>query len=402
MATSAVTPQMNPFVQDQQATALILANSLNRRQLTTSQTVYPASNPQLIVQPINVGLVKRYIIEVTGTIANTGTVPVTLTDFGLSNIFGQGGVQYTDLNTNLRINTSGAHLTLVSNAKRRRPYGATTQTNSLGTATPAFLSQMLNVAPATWGVFEASQTIASLASAPFRAVFEMPLAYSDEDLRGAVWANVLNAVQQIQLTFNQAVVTAAPNDNTFAVYSGAAGAAGNISSATVTIYQEYLDNLPRNQAGVVLPMLSTSTVYELKSVLYSGNISANQEFFIPYANQRSFISTAVVFNNNGSATGREYGTDINYWALSAANSNYFWKNDPLYQAQIGRDHLTTDLPAGTYYFPTRHTNIATQQYGNLQLTLNPNTATPSGYCNVMLEDFALLNTLTSGPSLTNG
>lgn len=397
-------PKMTPQQQDQIATRAILAAAVDRIQNVATQQVFPASNPVLLIQPINVGLIKRFIIVVTGQIANTGTGPITLTDFGLANIFGQGGIQYIDLNNYLRVNTSGAHLSLLASAKRRRTFAATLQDNTPGSVNPTFLSKMLNVPPAYWGVFQAPDSITAGASGTFRAVFELPLAYTDDDFRGAIWANVLNAVQQLTLTFNQGAVTAAPADNTFAVYAGAAGAAGNISNATVTVYQEYLDQLPKAQGAggitTILPALSLSTVYELKSTVFQ-NIPSNQEFFIPYANQRSFISTFATFNHDGTATGRENGPDIGYWALVSANSTYIWKIDPLTAAQRSREHLGADNPSGTYYFSSRRRNIATLQFGNLQLTLNANTSTPAGYVNVMWEDFALQNTLQSGASLAS-
>jgi P3 major capsid protein len=394
-------PKMSPQQQDAIATRAILASAVDRIQLAASAQVSPASNPVLIVQPVNVGLIKRYTIICTGVVNNTGTVPVTLTDFGLANVFASGGVQYTDLNNYLRVNTSGAHLTLLAQAKRRRAYGSTVDDNVVATNNR---SKMTNVPPATWPVFQAPPTIANGTSGNFRAVFELPLSYTDDDLRGAVWANVLNAVQQITLTFNQQAVVAAPADTTFAMYSGAAGAAGSITSVNVTVYQEYLDQLPKasGPGGIttVLPALSLSTVYELKSTIFSA-ITSNQEFFIPYANQRSFISTFATFNADGTAAGRATGANINYWALLAANASYIWKLDPQTVTMKSRDHLSSDLPNGTYYFPTRRKNIATLQFGNLQLTLNALTATPQGYCNVMWEDFALQNTLQSGASLAS-
>jgi hypothetical protein len=395
---------MTPQQQDRIATQAILASAVDRIQLVAAEQVFPASNPVLIIQPINVGLIKRYTIVVQGTITNSGTTTITLTDFGLANLFGQGGVQYADLNNYLRVNTSGQHLTLLAGAKRRRAYGSTVQDNTVGVSVSTYLSKMLNVPPASWGVFQAPQNIAPGTSGTFRAVFELPLAYTDDDLRGSVWANVLNAVQQITLTFNQQPVTADPGDNGFAVYHGTAGTAGSITAANVTVYQEYLDQLPKTtgQKGVttILPALSLSTVYELKSTIFS-SITANQEFYIAYANQRSFISTFAVFNNNGTATGRTPGTDTNYWALLAANASYIWKLDPLTVTQKSRDHMTNDNPYGTYYFPTRRKNIATLQFGNLQLTLNANTTTAAGYVNVMWEAFALQNTLQSGASLAS-
>jgi P3 major capsid protein len=408
MATGVVTAPLTPAQQqqrakalDQQATNAIIASALFRQQLAGSGTVFPASNPQLIIQPINVGLVLRYMIIVTGTISNTGSTTITATDTGLANLFGPNGIVYTDLNNYQRVNTSGLHLSLVANAKRKRPLGGNGQFNTFNGANA---SQMLNTPPATWGVFQYPQTIASGSSAPFRAVFELPLAYSNTDLRGAVWANVLNAVQQITLTFNTAIVTAGTADSTYAIYSGAAGSAGSITSATYTIYQQYYDQLPKaiGQGGAVstvVPNLSLSTIYELKQ-LRNTAIPQNQEFYYAYSNQRAYLSTYAIWNNSGLAAGRTFGSDVNYWALVASNSSYIWKLDPLTVAQQSRDHLGEDLPAGCYYFPTREHNISTQQYGNIQLTLNAATASANDYMDVMLEDFALLSTLQSGPSMS--
>lgn len=400
--TGAAPTQVDPRAQDAQATRIIVQQSVNRAQLVTAQTVFPASNPQLIVQPINVGLVKRYIIKVTGTITNSGSTTLTLTDWGLANLFATNGIQYTDLDNYLRVNTSGQHLTLLANAKRRGPMYGSYQVNQVGTVAAVNRSQMLNVAPAAWPVFVAPATIATATSGNFTAYFELPLAYSDDDLRGAIWANVLNAVQQITLQFNTAVVAVGTADTNFAVYSGPAGSAGSISSATVTIYQEYLDQLPvvQGSAGPItlLPALSLSTVYELKTTQFN-NISANQEFYIPYANQRSFLSTMITYNADGTATGRNLGSDLNYLALLAANATYIWKFDPITVAAKSRDEMTIDNPAGTYYLPTRRKNIATAQFGNLQAVLNASTATANSYANVGWEAFALKNTLQSGPSL---
>lgn len=381
--------------QDQAATRLILSRSVFRAQIAGTSQIFPASNPLYILQPINVGLVLRYIIKVTGTITNTGSQTISLTDWGLANLFGPNGVQYIDLDNYMRINTSGQHLSFLANAKRRGPLGGSYDVNTNATNNR---SQMMNVPPAYWPVFTAPATIAAGNSGTFTAFFEVPLAYSNDDLRGAVLANVLTAVQQLNLSLNQNIVAAGTADTNFAVYSGAAGSAGNISSATITVYQEYLDNLPQGQNGTVLPALSLSTVYELKTTLFN-SMSANQENFIPYANQRSFLSTLTTFNSDGTATGRALGTDISYWALLAANATYVWKYDPITIAMKQRDELMLDTPAGTYYFPTRKKNIATAQFGNLQLVINPTTANANGYVNVAWEMFALKNTLTSGPSL---
>ena len=395
-------PKMTPQQQDAIATRAILASAVDRIQVVAGLAVFPSSNPVVLIQPINVGLIKRFTIVVSGHVANTGTVPINLTEGGLANVFANGGIQYVDLNNYLRVNTSGQHLNALASAKRRRSYGATYDDN---VSQPSnFRSKMFNVPPAAWGTFRCNSTITAGASGEFAGVFEVPLAYSDDDLRGAIWANVLNAVQQLTLTFNSQAVTADPGDNTFAMYSGAAGAAGTITDADVTVYQEYLDQLPKANGpqGIttILPALSLSTVYELKSTVFK-NVVPNQEFFIPYANQRSFVSTFATFNHDGTSSGRQFGVDIAYWALLSANSTYITKLDPLTVVLKSREHLMSDLPAGTYYFPSRRHNLATLQFGNLQLTLNALQATPASYINVMWEAFALQNTLASGASLAS-
>jgi hypothetical protein len=327
-----------------------------------------------------------------------------LTDFGLANIL--SNVQYTDLNNYLRINTSGMHLTLIARAKRRRPYGGTFQTNTVNTATGGNnLSQMINVNPATWGVFQAPLTIATGTSASFRAVFEVPLAYSNTDLRGAIYSNVINATQNLQLTINTNICVAGIADNTNAVYSGAAGSAASITTCTVNVYQEYLYQLPMVQtqgggASVLLPQQDLATVYELKNSTFAA-VTAGQPFNLPYSNFRDFVSTFIVFNNSGLASGRTYGTDVTTWALQSANMTNLYQIDPLLAAQRAREHLMTDLPAGTYYFPTREKPISTTQYGNMQMVLNAITATPGAYCLQMVEDLGLLNTLVGASSLAS-
>lgn len=374
----------------------VLNGSVDMTQQIFAQTVYPPQNPNVNIIPRNVGLVKRFIVEVNATVNNSGTVPVSLTEFGLSNLL--SNVNFSDLNSNVRINTTGLHLTLLAGAKRRRPYAGCYTLNG---ATGSSVSSMLNVTPAAWGVFQAPATIAAGSTANVRGVFEVPLAYTNDDLRGAVFANVINANMNLGLTFNQSPIVATPTDASAAIYSGAAGAAGSLTQATVTVYQEYLDQLPRTQNGqVVLPVLDLSTVYELKNTTLSA-ITQNADFPIPFSNFRDFLSVFAIFNNNGQASGRTYGTDVNYWSLQSANFTNLWKFDSLLAAQKSREHLKSDLPAGVYYFPSRSKPISTTQYGNMELILNASTAAAQAQVGVLWESFALTNTLAGAGSLAS-
>lgn len=340
------------------------------------------------VIPRNVGLIKKFIIEVTGTFTAAGASAVTA--FGLSNLL--SNVSFFDLNNNQRINTAGWHLSLLKQAKARDTQGSSEP------VTTAQSDTMLG------GQFVASGTspnfpvinypLPSGAGASFRAIFDVPLAYSDDDLRGAIYANVVNATMLLQLTFNP---TPAPNgaDNTLAVWGTATGPLTNV---TVTVYQVYLDQLPTGQNGVVLPMIDLSTVYELKATTFTA-IPSGQDFPIPYANFRDFLSTTAIFNSTGATAGLKNGSDINYWALQSANFTNIWKIDPLLSAQKTREIINTDFPLGTYYFSHRRKPLSTLQYGNMQLVLNAASVSGSPYVLVGWEDMALQNVLTQAGSL---
>lgn len=382
---SSLSPQQLNSMQRQ----AVLAQAVSMTQNISSSTQFPPSNPVLNLVPRNVGLIKRFVVEIVATLNNTGGAVATLTDFGLSNLL--SNVQFTDLNNNVRINTSGAHLSLLSSAKRRHAYlGSNDLVGNTGNNTPS----MFNVPQSAWGIFQAPATIAAGGNATLRAVFEIPLAYSDHDLRGAVYANVINASMNLQLTFNQNAISAG-TDNTTAVYSGSAG---TFTQAVVNVYQEYYDQLPVGKNGVVLPMVDLSTVYELKTTSFSA-ITPSTDYPIPFSNFRDFFSAFVIYNNNGLSAGRAFGTDINYWALQSANFTNLWKIDPLFAAARAVEVLQTQLPAGTYYHSFRQKPLSTTQYGNMELIVNPITATANAYATVMLEDMAIVNTLSSAGSL---
>ena len=397
MATAAVAP--NVPLTNAQASKILRAKAITMVQNIYSATIAPASNPVISnLIPRNVGIIKKFVVEIAGTLTNGAGGTATLTDGGLANII--QNVTFYDLNNNLRINTNGLHLSLLANAKRRRPYAATSQWNTIYTTGGVNnVSQMLNVPPALWPVLSAPATIAASTAGTFRAVFEIPIAYSDDDLRGAIFANVINSTMNLQITFNQnAMVGAAPADYTTAVYQGSTGV---FTSATVNVYQVYLDQIPTNPktGQAILPQTDLSTVYELKSTNIGQVPTANQDLPIPFTNFRSFFSAFVIYNNNGAATGRLLGSDINYFSLTTANYTNIFKYDPLYAAMIARDIIGEDLPAGMYYFSFRRQPIWTTQYGNQQINLNPITVNAGAYVNVYWEDMALQNTLSGATSL---
>lgn len=401
MATRATGNNMSPQQVNQLQRAAVLSNSIEMIQQIFSQTYATPANSNVInIVPRNVGLIKRFIVEVSGTVTNThATNDIALTDFGLANLLSQ--IVFTDLNNNVRIQTAGWHLHTVASAKYRHPYCG--NFSSAATVTGAYPQTTLNNgnAGATFPVLQSKASVAhgGANATPVRMVFEIPLAYSDHDLRGSVYANVINATQNLQLTLNNNWLATGTADDTFAVYSGSGSAVtGTLTNVSVTVYQVYLDQLPFGQGGLILPTLDLSTIYELKNTQFSA-INTAADFPIPYANFRDFLSTTAIFNDSGVAGGRTVGTDVNYWALQSANFTNLWKIDPLLAAQQARMVMEQDLPAGAYYFSSRRKPISTIQYGNMELILNASTAGALAYVAIGWEDFAIVNQLTTAGSL---
>src|SRR5512146_1614010 len=112
--------QPNPQALNAAQRAAVLATSVNMKQQIFSGTFTPSSQNVINVPAKNVGLIKRFIIEVAGTANNTDGVNASaVSQIGLANVL--SNVSFTDLNNNLRINTNGFHLAAISMAKKRRP-----------------------------------------------------------------------------------------------------------------------------------------------------------------------------------------------------------------------------------------------------------------------------------------
>ena len=387
------------------ARAAIKQRAVPMLQQIFSQTYTAASGNISNVQPVvsviprNVGLIRGFWIKVSATITNGSAVVINLADFGPYNLLSQ--ILFNDLNNNTRIQTTGWHLGLINSVKLRRPFGASF-VNGTG-----FSSGVTNTNfPVAYGdhwaqEIQAPSTIAATSgTGTVIAWLYVPLAYSADDLRGSVYANVVNATMQLNLTFNPVPVVANATDSTSAVYVGATAgstALAVISSATITVYQDYLDQLPTGQGGVLLPILDLATIYELKNTVFTA-IVAGQDFPMQYSNFRDFLSTMLIYVNAAAGT-RTGGTDINYLALQSANFTNIWKVEPALQTIQTRNHLGADPPLGCYYISSRQKPISTVQYGNMQLIVNPITAAPGAYAAVGYEDFALVQTLNVAGSL---
>lgn len=396
---SAMAAQQQAAQTNQIARAAIKSRAIKMTQQIFSSTYSAGAGinisqvqPVVNVIPRNVGLILGFWVKVTHTIKNGSGVQIDLTDFGPANALQQ--IQFNDLNNNTRIQTTGWHVAFVNSIKARRPFGAAL-VKTTGEDSPidygSNWTQQIS-APANIGATDTGTVI---------MWYWVPLSYSDSDFRGSVYANVVNATMQLNLTLPTAPVVANATDSTSAMFVGdTAGsvALAVISGTTVTVYQTYLDQLPVGQGGVLLPILDLATIYELKNTSVTA-VTANQDFPVQYSNFRDFLSTFAVYINTGSTGARGVGADINYWALQSANFTNIWKEEPGLVALRNRNHTQVDFPPGVYYFGSREKPISTTQYGNMQLILNAITAATGSYMLLGYEDFALVQQLSMAGSL---
>ncbi len=251
-----------------------------------------------------------------------------------------------------------------------------------------------------WLIQQAPDTLLPGISTALIFRYYVPLAYSKQDLRGSVYANVINATMQLQLTLNTALIAAQGNDGTLAAYQATTATAPTftVSAANITVYQHYLDQLPMGQNGPLLPWQDLSTIYELKNTTVTG-LSVGQDFSVPYSNYRSYLSTFFIYDNAGTTT---FGSDINYISLQSANYTNLIKVTPDELALLTYVYMEQGWPRGTYYLSHRDDPISTIQYGNMDLIVNPSSAAAGAQILVGYEDLAMTNLLNNAGSLPSG
>lgn len=386
-ANAAKAAQMNMMLRN-----AWINSAVEMKQPIYTATINPSQLNPIQIQPRYVGLTKRFIVEISGTITNNDAAnAAALTDIGLANLLQQ--ITFVDLSNNQRIQTSGWHLSFLNSIKNRKPYAA-----GFGVE-----SDEMSAYGETYGILQAPATIAASGNGTFRAVFEVPLAYSDDNLRGALPLNVVNATAQLTLTLNTAGIASANGaDSTFAVYKFTAAGTNTctLTSVTINVTQVYLDQGPRDKNGNYLfPLDDVSVNYELKNTSL-GNIPQGQDFPFQYPNFRDILSTISIFNHDTSAdAGRVAGTDINYFEIQSANYTAIQKLNPLLLSQFTREILQTDLPKGCYHLSSRRKPISSVQYGNITNVINALTSTVNSQWYIGLEMFNYPNIVVNAGSI---
>lgn len=336
----------------------------------------------------NVGLVKRIVFFFKLTVTASAQAQ-TLTKLGLANLI--SNVTLFDLGNNQRINTTGWHLTAVSCAKRRGVFGAAYTTD-----TPLGYGNNNN------RVMFAPSSIAGLGTSEVDFYLEVPLVKSDTDLRGAIYADVTQANMQIQLTLNPNMFVVAGADATLAVYQSAGANAATMSALTVQMYQNYLDQLPRDPSNgmPILPELDIGTAYLLNNSASALPV-ANQDNAAAFTNARTYESVTFIYDNQGVLNVN--GSDLNYIQLQSANFTNVLNIDGRMASLMERNMIGDDFPAGMHFLSFAQRPVDTNQFGNMQLVISPNSV--GGSSAVFLygwESFGIIGLVNQGGSIPSG
>ena len=317
----------------------------------------PASVYSIYARPV--GLVKRFVIEVSMQVNAPAGNALTLAPLGAMNVLNP--VLLYDLSNYTRINTPSWHLVTVATAKRRRPW-----TGSMAVSNPFGMGANVPF------VASAPANIPANGNGLLKCFFEVPVAYNDDDLRGAIYASVTQATMLLQFTINPTFFSAAAGDAISSVYAvPTAGSPGTLSNVTFRIYQNYLDKLPmqQTQQGGLVPILPADDISRAV-LLNSSSVTAivvNTDLTIAFVNSREFQSLTAIYDNGGQ---NNPGSDINYLAIQSANLTPLDKVDPILHSMRTRTMLGIDLPAGMYYWDFRRRPIDTNQSGNTQAVVN--------------------------------
>lgn len=394
------------------ARAAVLGNSIEALAVVFSQAgINPAAQSVVNITPRNVGLIRGFYVHVATSFTTGATTTLNRTTLGPANLLSL--VTFNDLSNQQRINCQGWYLPYLDSQRRRnQSFSAELATGvpgsaASGTDTPLGFSANFTSNFAAAGtntpIMSCPATIAPTTAATIDMWYYVPISYTDRDLRGAIYAGVVNSVMNLQVTFNQAnFQVASTADPSLAVFQSS-GVANVITGQTwsVEVYQDFLDQLPFSSQGPILPFQDLSWSYLLNTTFFTA-MTAGQDYPIPFPNFRNIQSVTIGYDNGGSLNS---GTDINYLSLQSANYTNIFKVSPAMAAIMTRCILHMDMPKGLYYFDFRRKPLSTVQYGNLNMIINPSTVTATLGASQFLvgfEQLAMQNQVVGAGSLAGG
>lgn len=327
------------------------------------------------VNPLQIGFVRRFFVEIAATIVNSDTTyAANLTPFGVDNLI--QNLTFNDFTGNPRHNASGRSFSFVEAAKYRSIPSAAYTTDSVD----GFGS---NIASNVCGTIAASGTVT------VRHVFEVPIMVdTGRNMAGGLWLGTNNQATTLNITLNPNPIGLPTADPLNYIYrlatSGTTVGATPISTATITVWQDYWNNVPTDQAGnPLLPELDLQTAYMITETNSGLTFAANQQSSWNYPTFSKLLGTYLIYDNGAAALNP--GTDISLLALVLSNYSIVKQYDPYMLDRLVRSVIGASYPDGTYAFITRSHPLDIRQYPALQLQVTPSSANAGTYGMITTE-----------------
>ena len=372
--------QQQTYAQNLQVRGSILQNAIPVLQNVRSGSMtYAAGSPTTVnVLASNVGLIRRFFLEISGTVNCASTYTLTPTFFGIPNIL--SNVQFTDQNNRLRINSPGIHLHNAASEKRKRPFGCAIIA-STGQSDPSGLGN-------NFPVMETTGTVTGGTAKTFTWVFEIPVINTNTDLTGAIYANQTTSNNQLQFTLNpnMFVYNADPYNAAWLASAALATSLPTLTGLTWTLYQDFLDQLPVDNTGfAVLPQTDISYALVYQYINPGVQVAGVDNLYAlpPY----NVYQNLMLFWDNYGYTGA-VGSDVQYIKTQISNTYVLKQYDPLMLAVLTRNIMGTDMQGAAsatagqfsgavYSLDYRHKPISVNQVSSTNIVFRPTTVQSS-------------------------
>lgn len=367
--------------QNNAARAGIFAMAKPIEQFVTQKTFtnVAAGNNVLQINPLQVGFLRSFIVEVTCTISNTDTThPLVLTPNGADNII--SNITFNDFTGNPRHNAPGRSFGFVEAFKYGRIPGAAYTSDSVSGYGANVAS---NVAP----------LIAANSTGTLTRVFEIPIMVDDAtNMTGGLWLGVNNQSTLLNITLNQAPIGLPAADPLNLVYTLAAGgttiSTTPITSATVKVYQRYWNSVPVYPQGhakagdPILPIKDISTAYMIQETNSGMSFASNQASSWNFPTFSKILGLYLGYDNAGVFNP---GTDMTSLSLVVSNYSIIRQYDPNILDRVARNVIGASMPKGFYGIPSRTHPLDVTQYPSLQLQVTPSSASAGALMMITTE-----------------
>ncbi|MEM3713471.1 MAG: hypothetical protein QXF82_00825 [Nitrososphaeria archaeon] len=293
----------------------------------------------------SVGILRFLLVTFDGQLTLTYTAAPTPSKKGPYNIFSK--IEFRDLTGETRVSASGWLLQNLVNLNKFGYANEYTPT-AYGYSTAGF----------KWPTAFA----ASGSPTPIRFSIVVPIAFDEDDPRGAIVLSVPNAKCYLDVTGTSNIY--GPDDDSVAV-----GGTVTNGSLTGTVYvTQYYFNPVADKGRIILPELDLKQVHEIIETQTTANISAGMEklFSLPVGRVHHMI-LAEFFNGGPDTTNISrirFLYDGNTPTLDENLAQYLWRTRSVY----GRD-----LPEGLFVFDFRKRPWDTTVWGQLQAGLTVNS-----------------------------